>query len=289
LPKYYAIDIAQEDIVASMTMMVQMELGKTSPNLLLVAGQLAARFGADVIGIAACQPVQVVYSDGFISADIYDKDRNEIGGEMSAAEDAFRAALTPYARSVGWRSLITFQPLAECLASEARSADLVITASCQTGNANPTRAMNIGAFVMQVGRPVLIVPVKVATLALSHVLVAWKDTREARRAIFDALPLLKQAERVVVVEITRAVNADESSAHLIEIVNWLKRHEIAAEAHTVVSRGDDAAQLLTIAHDRNADLLVAGAYGHGRLMEWFFGGMTRDVLFCPERCSFLSH
>jgi hypothetical protein len=70
---------------------------------------------------------------------------------------------------------------------------------------------------------------------------------------------------------------------------WLQRHEVAAVPMASLVVGDDAADLSELAHEHDADLIVAGAYGHSRLQEWAFGGVTRDLLTRKNRCVLLSH
>jgi nucleotide-binding universal stress UspA family protein len=135
--------------------------------------------------------------------------------------------------------------------------------------------------VMQVGRPVLIVPATADKLKLEQVIIAWKDTRETQRAAFNAVPLLKTAAHVTVVEIS----TDEELAAArtqIEDVGWLKWHGVWQRSHASPSIGDDASSLNAIAREKGADVIVAGAYGHSRMREWILGGVTRDLLLRAE-------
>src|ERR1700681_1317956 len=111
----------------------------------------------------------------------------------------------------------------------ARSADLVIMGVASGALADASRRVKTGDLVMQVGRPVLIVPAAADKLKLERVVIGWKDTRETRRAIFDALPLLKQAVHVAIVEIAAEEELAAARTHLDDVVNWLKRHGVAAE------------------------------------------------------------
>jgi nucleotide-binding universal stress UspA family protein len=147
----------------------------------------------------------------------------------------------------------------------------------------------MGALVQQAGRPVLIVPGTIDKLVLGHVIVAWKDTRETRRAALDALPLLKMAARVTVVEVAAEGDLESARLHLEDVVVWLKRHDIAAALLVSASNGDDTGRLNAIAQEQNVDLIVAGAYGHSRLRELVLGGVTHDLLLCPGRCVLVSH
>jgi nucleotide-binding universal stress UspA family protein len=265
------------------TLMVHLELGRSNAGLLKIAGDLAVRFRAGVIGIAACQPIRIGYGDAYLSGDVIEQDREEIEKEIHAAEAEFRAALQPRSIALEWRSATTFELLSDYLANEARNADLIITGVDRNDSLFDTsRHVNMGDFVMRAGRPVLIVPTGAEKIGLDRVLVGWKDTREARRAIFDAVPLLRKATQVTVIEIVDEDNSKIVREQLKDVAGWLDRHGIVAETAVSVSSGGDASLLRDVARQRGADLIVAGAYGHSRLREWVFGGVTYDLLLCSD-------
>jgi nucleotide-binding universal stress UspA family protein len=270
--------------------MVHLQLGCSNAALLSIAGDLADRLGACVIGVAVCQPMRIIYSDGYIPAEIIDQDRQQIDADMKAAHAAFRATLGDRIPASEWRPAITYLPLAEQLAKEARCADLVITAVDQKLSMFDTaRHVEVGDLVMQLGRPCLVVPAGVERLALNHVVIGWKDSGETRRAVSDALPLLRLAGRVTVIEIAAEDDLDDASGRVKDVAFWLNRHGIAAAALTAASTGDDAGHLDAIMQEQRADLIVAGAYGHSRLREWVLGGVTRDLLLKAKRCALVAH
>ncbi len=271
------------------TLMVHMELGRSNAAALGVAGDLAARFDAAIIAIAACQPMRVVYGDGLVTGDLFQLDRDEIDRQMAETEAEFRAALGSRAGRLEWRSAVTSDALSAVLACEARSADLVITAAAGPDSRDESRRMNVADFVMQAGRPILAAPAAATGLKLNVVLLAWKETRETRRAAFDALPILKMAARVVVVEIAPEDELPECRKRLDDVAQWLAHHGVVAECHASRADGDDACALGALAAEHGADVMVAGAYGHSRLREWALGGVTQDLLLRPGLCSLISH
>ena len=272
------------------TLMVQMGLGRSNAGLLQIAGDIAERFHANVIGIAACQPLQILYGDGYFGTDLLDQEREENEKEIMAAEVEFREALHARANNLAWRSMITFAALSTYLSLEARSADLFITNEQQSGSLfDPSRSVNMSDLVMQLGRPVLVVPTALNKFKLDRAMIGWKDTRETRRAVADALPLLKKANCVTIVEVAVEDALETARGHLKDVVDWLKQHGIGADTLAMPSIGDDAARLNIIAEEQRADLIVAGAYGHSRLREWVLGGVTRDLLVNAKRCSLVSH
>ena len=120
--------------------------------------------------------------------------------------------------------------------------------------------------------------------------MAWKDTAESRKAIVAALPLLRKAEQLTVVEIVSdASERDAAAACVADVANWLQRHNIQASARVELSAGDAGSQLDAIASEARIDIIVAGAYGHTRLSEWIFGGVTRHLLRQSSACALLAH
>jgi len=146
--------------------------------------------------------------------------------------------------------------------------------------------------VMEAGRPLLVAPDNVNWLDLRSVLVAWKDTPEARRAVVGALPMLRKARNVTVVEVPEQ---DESRAavtdRVSDVVAWLARHGVTATARVSEANQDETAvdQLERVAGDVAAGMIVAGAYGHSRFRELILGGVTQYLVSQTARCVLLSH
>ena len=238
--------------------------------------------------LPACR-FQLSIGDGYIDGDVFEQDRQEIDKSIAAARSAFRDALGARPRDPDWRSMVTFEPLADHLAAEARRADLILTAAPSNDSPNSARQINLGDFIMQAGRPVLVVATQASPLELNRVIVAWKDTREARRAAADALPILRIATSVSIVEITPEAELGAAKARLSDVATWLARHEVTAECLPLASDGEDADRLQMLAQEWGADLIVAGAYGHSRVREWALGGVTRSLLEASQRSVFASH
>ena len=134
---------------------------------------------------------------------------------------------------------------------------------------------------MGTGRPILIVPYRAELTALGRrVLVAWDGSREAARAAHDALPLLHKAELVTLLTVSeRETDFERHRPGLKRMLKNYERHGIRVRVEETI-RGDLAVAdaLLSRAGDRDADLIVAGAYHHSQLRESLFGGVTRDLL-----------
>jgi nucleotide-binding universal stress UspA family protein len=273
------------------TIMVHLELGRSNAGLLKVAGDLAERSASNVIGIAASQPLVTPFVEAaYISGDIFEQERQEFEREAREAETEFRELLQSRASRLDWQCASGVASLADYIAHEARSADVILTAPHRAGSLLPEpRRVHIGDLVMYAGRPILVVPENCTSLQLDQVLLAWKDTREARRAASDALPLLKLAGNVTVAEVVHEADSAGAESRIADVVTWLACHGIIAVPRVEIANSNEAIALRMLAHTLGADAVVAGAYGHNRLREWAFGGVTMDLLINPSRCTLLSH
>ena len=269
------------------TILVHLEIGQSNTRRLRVVHDLAVRHHATVIGIGVGQPLQIAYGDGYVYPDLIEEDRGRLDAALSAAAAEFHAMFAGHT-APEWRSFVVFTSLADKVASEARCADLIVTGTALPTAYGEPRRMITGDLVMQAGRPVLVVPDGDGTPSQRRIVIGWMDTREARRAIHDALPLLQAAEHVWLVQVAEA---EEPGARLPldDMVTWLARHGVAAKPLLVAASGEDHAQLDEVARAHDADLIVAGAYGHSRVREWALGGMTRALLHQGSRCTLLSH
>lgn len=270
------------------TLMVHLDVGQSNAARLQIAGELAERFDARVIGVAAGDiPPRLYFMEGVVAEDLLEKDRSGLKSQLSDCEAQFRSALKARADNIEWRSELDWPT--DFIVRNARAADLIIVGS-QAGPANATRQASAGDLVLRAGRPVLIVPPEVEWLKLNNVVVAWKDTREARRAVSDALPLLHKAREVIVVELLEA-DADQAAAkaRVDDVAHWLVRREISASSIVAKALIGVTDQLTLLAQDEGAGIIVAGAYGHTRFQEWMFGGVTRELLIQQKCCALLSH
>ena len=271
------------------TVMVHVDLEHPNEGHLRLAGDLAEQFGARLIGIAAANPQPQYYADSNFAANLVAQLRTRIKEQIASAETLFRAELRNRVKDIEWRC--AFARPADFVAQEARAADLVIAGAQRGGGLlDPLYQFDPGELVMQLGRPMLIVPPDAGRLKLNRILVGWKDSREARRAVTDAMPLLRKANEVNVVEI---VNDDgertAAGKRLADVVAWLGRHGVHAVPTVPALTGKAGETLDTFAANAKSDIIVAGAYGHTRLREWVLGGVTQDLLARSTHCVMLSH
>ncbi len=281
--------LTPEETLDHPTLLCHMETNEKNDAVLAVTADLAGILNASVIGIAACQPIQI-FAEAPYAGDLVQADISEIRRETKATEQVFRTYLDGRANHLSFRSAASYQELADYIVGQSRAADFIVTAPDIGGVLfGETRRTNIGDLVMNAGRPVILAPTGTTECRLNHAVIAWKDSREARRAVADALPILRHASKVTVVEITRQADWDNAVQRTNDVAAWLLGHDIAASLLVKAHDGSDAECLYRMLDEENCDFLVAGAYGRSRIGEWMFGGVTTDLLLSPDRCTMVSH
>lgn len=267
------------------TLMVHFDGKPASYRRLRLAADLATRFEATLIGIAGRSYLPPFLADG--NAALQSKDeQQEMAALLAVIGDKFRTA-GKHVAHVEWRG-VAADPN-NLVAGEARAADLVIVGREQ-GAGNLYYSLDPSTAVVRMGRPVLLIPDGIETLAARRILIAWKDAREARRAVRDAIPFLQRAERITIVEVCEQGTEAQSQQGLNDLADYLARHEATvSEKACLHTQQSVEHELLRFARDEKADLIVAGAYGHSRLGEWIFGGVTHGLLGSTPVCTLFSH
>lgn len=273
------------------TVMVSLALDQSNEARLQVAVELAERFEADIVGVAAGQFAPPLYfTDGAEAQALIEEGEASVKRRLAGLEAQFRAAMRTRGGRAEWRSAMDFP--ARFVLAQARCADIVVSGGQSPAFSDAFALASPKDLVMQAGRPLLVVPDRAEWLALRSVLVAWKDTPESRRAVADALPMLRKARDVTIVEVPE--HDDDRSAVMAgvtDVAAWLARHGITAVARVPEAvRGETAAaQLEKIAGETGAGLIVAGAYGHSRFRELILGGVTEYLVTQSVRSVLLSH
>jgi nucleotide-binding universal stress UspA family protein len=271
------------------TLMVHVDVDAKLGGHVTVAAELADRFQAHLIGIAGWAPMSVFLADE--ARDDPTPSEPHLQDMRTLLEQKgkeFRAAVGGSGRSVEWRSVLDYPT--EAVAREARAADLVIVGNDRK-NPDPFRALDPGGLLLKTGRPVLVVPSGVTSFAPKRIAIAWKDVREARRAVQDALPFLQKAESVMIVEVSEeSGDGNQALQGARDVARYLGRHRIEIVTERVRPADVTAANsLLRLIGDENINLIVAGAYGRSRLGEWAFGGVTRDLMTESRICCLFSN
>jgi nucleotide-binding universal stress UspA family protein len=273
------------------TVMVSLALDQPNEARLAVAGQIAERFDAGLIGIVASVFSPPLYfTTGEQAQTLIDQGQASIKRRMSELEAQFREATKNRAKHIEWRCAIDFP--ARYTLQQARCADIIVSGGHSDAFSDPFALVTPKDLVMEAGRPLLVVPDSVDWLDLRSMLVAWKDTPEARRAIVDSLPMLRKAKDVAVAEIVEAGGSQPLAVSRVrDVITWLSRHGVTASELVAEQNQDRDAtvQLDAMAADVGAGVVVAGAYGHSRFREMILGGMTQHLITQTERCVLLSH
>jgi nucleotide-binding universal stress UspA family protein len=267
--------------------MVHVDAEGESGSRIDIAAELSKRNQAFLIGIGGWSPGMSFAADVAVIEDEPVKHQSEeLAALMATAEQRFRVVAQDV-KNVEWRG--AFRRPLDHLVRESRSADLVIIGK-QPAPEGHCEVLDTGAAILRMGRPVLAVPTGLNGLNVRRVVVAWKDCREARRAVRDALVLLRHADEVTIVEVSEKTLEDQAVKGLDDVAKYLDCHGVSVRKRVFLRRTTSiAADVLGLAQQEGADLLVAGAYGHSRLGEWVFGGVTRDLLNDPSICCLFAH
>lgn len=254
-----------------------------------VAMALAEAHGAEVEGLyLAAEPV-LPFDDDFaigpaaVGAVLSERD-HLVHKAMATARAAFERVAAEKAVRTSWTAAAASG--SRVPAALARAADLVVLRN--PGPADPDGRMFVAAVVLGAGTPCLIVPDAVKSgPPFDRIVVAWNGSREAKRAVDDALALLRSASAVQVLSVGEPERAEEPTA--ADVRRHLARHGVAAEGVHRERRHGAGEALLAGCEDFQAQLLVMGAYGRSRFSEALLGGVTFTALTHARIPLLLSH
>jgi nucleotide-binding universal stress UspA family protein len=271
------------------SILVHVDTAEAAAPRLASARFLAESFDATLVGLAAEMIPPLISDTGFygVSGDWYAVMREDIEGRLRAARKTFNAATTGLSKPTLWECGIQYP--ANAMEHSSRGADLIVASSNARGGQTIYRDADPAELAMVSGRPVLVVPPNGGPLDARRVVLAWKDTREARRALSDAMPFFERAEAVLVLEVCPAAEAADAKIRTDDVAEALRRHGANAEPMVASHHSADGHEILRQASLFGAGLVVAGSYGHSRLGEWVFGGVTRDLLSQDQTYVLLSH
>jgi nucleotide-binding universal stress UspA family protein len=261
------------------TILVHIDSGPRCSARIEVAIRLAIQHDAHLVGLQVLTPFE---PPGYVMAEmgpaIIEAQRQVAAAEIARAESDFaRRTSGAGLGNVEWRAVID-DPV-DAMTLHARYADLIVIGQANAAYKSHMPADFPERLLLAAGRPVLILPAIGDFPSIGkRILVAWNPSREATRAVTDAIPLLRLADNVHVMAVNPKLGEHGTVAGA-DIGLYLARHGVRVEVKA--DRGaeiDVGNELLSRAADLEADLIVMGGYGHSRLKEWVLGGATRTIL-----------
>ncbi|EWY35933.1 hypothetical protein N825_32290 [Skermanella stibiiresistens SB22] len=264
-------------------LLVHIDQTKASQVRLEAGLRLAERFGAHLTALyLAAEPFVRSMAGYHLPADVV---REHLRHAEAEADPVFAAARqAAEQRGVDLETRLetgSLDRLPAILARIARNADLIVVGEPNPAESGTDETALVEAAFMDTGRPALVIPYLGAkALPPERVLVAWDGSREAARAVHDALPLLRLAAEVVILIVDAGKHGPRFGPQPgAGILAHLGRHGVAARVKAVESGGAAIAGLILAQADaEKADLVIMGGYGHSRLREMILGGVTRHML-----------
>jgi nucleotide-binding universal stress UspA family protein len=262
------------------TILVHCEADRSTEARLKLALDLADRFGAHVIGLHIRQGFQApAFTDAGLAMDaLYKTYEAAVKADEAAAAATFKKVIGTMGYSNEWR--VTDDHADEALIAQGRYADLVVVGQSNPDGPPTATPANLAEKVaMASERPVLVVPHIGVTKPVGKIaMLCWNDSREAARAAAAALPLLKAADKVIVLTIDPA-NATDGDVPGADVAEWLARHGVKVTVQRDSAASSDVGGvILSRAADHDVDLIVMGIYGHSRMREMVLGGASRTLL-----------
>ena len=258
---------------------------------LQAAVDLATRLNAHLTGVYIRSAFPLPnYSTTLLNNDVlelYDNMQNE---SESKAHKLFTRHVGVQDAATGWRALRGSVPGG--LANEARYSDLLILGQPDPDDEQSLTRSLADQVIFTAGCPCLLIPYIGARAGFGHSpLIAWDGSREAARAIHDALPLLKLAGKAtVLIAQPEKLEADLGDLPGAMISEHLARHDITVEVEVLRGGVQDTSEaILSYADAYDYDLIIMGAYGHSRWREIVLGGVTRQIMTDMRIPVFMSH
>lgn len=268
--------------MAYKTILTVLSNAKNAANVLACGIDVARAHGAHLIGLHVEQVAIAPLAAPMAIPDPVSIQAMQDAAHQQSAE--LKAIFEESCRREGisgeWRNVVSMSGYgSDNTANTLRSADLIITAQSDPSYASDDS--EVEQMLFESGRPVLLVPyIFKDAKPINRVLIGWNGTREAARAVFDALPFLVKAKSVEVFTVDPG-SRDDRNADLTgaDIGATLARHGINVTVSSAASEGLSPATVLeNRLSDEGIDLLVIGAYSKSRLRELLFGGVTRTLL-----------
>ncbi|KLN60201.1 hypothetical protein WH96_13535 [Kiloniella spongiae] len=268
---------------------VQIDNTESGQTRLEAALQLSAKFdGAHLVGVHALRTPEAILHGaphgvtGYFPEEIIEQQRNNIKEQAAALKKTFEEKALASGANYEWREHEGRE--VDIIAFHARFTDLTIISQVKGKFADELEFS--GSLLMESSLPILAVPNrKLPKDITKNILIAWDGSAEASRAVRGALPLLEAADKVILLSVGLP---EEGNISQDDISMHLRRHGVELEARVVESAFPEDIILKT-AKEEDIGLIVAGAWGHSRIREMIFGGVTKSLFSNQEFPVLLSH
>ena len=270
-------------------LLVHVDGGQGGRRRVQFAVGLAARTGARVSGIHVTPAAEVPPQ---YKPSLVDEVAAEIASKLTA--DAGRAATIfdeeAMQRLADASWFETAGDVVKGISHKARYADLVIVGQYEGQGSFETHPLPVAhSVVLQCGRPVLVLPATVQPGALARIAVAWDGSREAVRAVHDALPFLRLSRSVQIVTVI-GLSSEDGEADVESLSAHLANHGITVGSQVLrIGPAKEHESLQQQIEQGDYDLLVMGGYSHPKWQEFVFGGTTQSVLLSSKIPVLVSH
>ena len=270
-------------------LLVHVDGSDTGRRRLQFAIDLALRTGARLSGLHVMPPTDVppLYKPSQLDEAVANMSL-KLAANARAAKEAFKEEVAQRLSDTRWFE--ANGDVADGICDRARYADLVILGQYEWQGPKVAYPLPIAhSVVLRCGRPVLVVPPAAGPISFARAAIAWDGSREAVRAVHDALPLLALSQSVKIVTII-APEAVESSDYAKHLSAHLANHGIKIEPGVIHIRSEDEPIALCQQIDKaDYDLLVMGGYSHPKWLEFIFGGATQSILLSSKIPVLVSH
>jgi nucleotide-binding universal stress UspA family protein len=279
--------------MALKNLLVHLDFAKATPRRVECAIELARDCEAHLTGLAvAATPSVPSFVEGQVPVDVMQEARQHLQDRVQELAEEFRKTADAAGINYEVRTETGMEhEVPEIVARHGRYTDMVVLGQVDREDPAAGAASMPEEVILTCGRPVLLIPYIGAKTLGTRAVVAWNASREAARAVNDALPLLERAERVVVMSVNPKTGSrghgEEPGA---DIATHLARHGVKVDVQHY--NADDirvSDMLLSRVADDGDDLIVMGGYGHTRMREMILGGVTREMLRSMTAPVLMSH
>jgi nucleotide-binding universal stress UspA family protein len=280
-------------VMSYKTLLVSLNEIERLDAVLGVAASLAGAQKSHVLGLYVI-PAPAVYPavGPYVVPEVFDGLTRYFEEQSKGARRKFEAVMKRHGLSFQWLEVKALtSAISDTVSEMGRIADLVVVSETNRDGRNGVELDFVENIILGVGRPVLILPRSAtADFDPAIVLCGYNGSKEAARAVHDAVPLLKNAKDVRLLWVDPAKELETGALPGADMVECLRRHGVKASAESLPSNGLNPAEaIMAQARETGAGVVVMGAYGHSRIREFVLGGATRHALSAMTMPLLVSH